>query len=221
MGLTNDNTAKLWPGIAGVLLVGFFVESTEVRADIYSFVDSRGVVHLTDRPLDARYRLLIRTNPERYVAAPRTTLRSEVPYSRAMYDSSRQYGFYSGIIHEAARQHGLNSALLKAMIQVESSFNPLAVSPKGAVGLMQLMPETAKRYGVRNRLDPRANVNAGAEFLRDLLIRYRNDLRLSLAAYNAGEGAVKKYGNQIPPYPETQRYVTLVLEYYQQYRRAM
>lgn len=112
-----------------------------------------------------------------------------------------------------AKQHRLDPALLHAVISAESSFIPEAVSEAGAMGMMQLMPSTAQRFGVDDPFDPEANIDGGARYLRHLLDRFA-DLNLALAAYNAGEAAVQSYGNIIPPYPETQRYVEKVLAYY-------
>jgi|GEM_PF-1434686 len=123
------------------------------------------------------------------------------------------------IINEAARAAGLDSALLMAVIDVESGGNPQAVSPKGASGLMQLMPGTAARHGASDLFDARQNVAAGARYLKEL-IRQFGELPLALAAYNAGEGAVQKYGGQIPPYAETQSYVPRVIARYTWYRNA-
>ena len=106
------------------------------------------------------------------------------------------------------------------MISVESSYNPKAVSNKGAAGLMQLMPGTAKRYGVADAFDPAQKLRGGANYLRDLLKLFDSDVSLALAAFNAGEDAVMKHGNRIPPYRETLRYVPKVLDYYQRYRAA-
>jgi soluble lytic murein transglycosylase-like protein len=125
------------------------------------------------------------------------------------------------VVNEVSRIYGLESALLHAVISVESRYNPKAVSPAGAAGLMQLMPHTAKRYGVTDALDPRQNLNGGARYLRDLLRLFNNDTSLALAAYNAGENAVKRHGNRIPPYRETQRYVPKVLAFYQRYRTGV
>lgn len=121
------------------------------------------------------------------------------------------------LIREAARSHGLSPALVRAVTAVESNFNIRAVSPKGARGLMQLMPETARSLQVTDVYDPRQNLQAGSRHLRGLLDRYEGDVRLALAAYNAGEGAVQRYGG-IPPYPETRRYVQRVLEEYEKAR---
>lgn len=124
---------------------------------------------------------------------------------------------YDRMVNKIARTYGVESALLHAVISVESRYNPKAVSKAGAIGLMQLMPETAKRYGVVDPHDPLQNLRGGARYLRYLLKKYNNDRNLALAAYNAGEASVAKYGNQIPPYPETTKYVPRVMGYYQKY----
>ena len=114
----------------------------------------------------------------------------------------------------AAAETKVDAGLIKAVISVESGYNPLARSPKGATGLMQLMPETARRYGVKDIRDPRENIHGGARYLRDLMAMFGNDLHLVLAAYNAGEEAVMKYGRRIPPFAETVAYVPKVLSRY-------
>jgi len=114
---------------------------------------------------------------------------------------------YEDIIAEHSRTHGVRAELVKAVMQVESAFNPYARSPKGALGLMQLMPATAQQFGVKNPFDPRENVRGGVAYLRQLLDRYENNEQLALAAYNAGPGAVDKYGQNVPPYKETRNYV--------------
>src|SRR6185436_5164670 len=118
------------------------------------------------------------------------------------------------LVHEAATQNGLDPCLIFSVMRAESSFNRMAVSPKGASGLMQLMPETAARFGVKNIFDPRENVFAGAKYLRWLLNRFQGDVRLALAGYNAGEGAVEFYGLRIPPFLETQNYVRTIYTRY-------
>ncbi len=123
------------------------------------------------------------------------------------------------LVNQAAAAADVDSALLMAVIDVESGGNPQAVSPKGATGLMQLMPETGARHGASNLFDPRQNIEAGARYLRQLM-RLFGDLELVLAAYNAGEGAVKKYGGQIPPYAETMSYVPRVMGRYLRYRNV-
>jgi soluble lytic murein transglycosylase-like protein len=114
---------------------------------------------------------------------------------------------YDDIISEHSKTHGVRADLVRAVMQVESGFNPLARSPKGAMGLMQLMPSTARQFGVRNPFNPVENVRAGVQYLRELLDRYDNNEELALAAYNAGPGAVDKHGQSVPPYRETQNYV--------------
>lgn len=122
------------------------------------------------------------------------------------------------IIEQAAERYGVDAALLHAVIAVESSYNPRAVSPKGALGLMQLMPVIVEHYGVSDPFDPEQNISAGARHLRVLLRRFKRDVSLALAAYNAGEPAVVSRGNAVPPYPETLLYVPRVLEHYQRLR---
>ncbi|MEQ1870219.1 MAG: lytic transglycosylase domain-containing protein [Vicinamibacterales bacterium] len=117
---------------------------------------------------------------------------------------------YHDLILEHARKNGVRQSLVKAVIQVESAFNPIATSPKGAMGLMQLMPATARQFGVRNPYDPAQNVEAGVQYLKQLLTRYDNDEGLALAAYNAGPAAVDRHGQTIPPYQETKNYVVKV-----------
>jgi soluble lytic murein transglycosylase-like protein len=127
---------------------------------------------------------------------------------------------YARQIQAAAHAAQVDPALIHAVISAESGYNPSARSNAGAVGLMQLMPETAARYSVTNRLDPQQNIQGGTRYLGDLLLLFNNDLRLALAAYNAGENAVVKYGNRIPPYQETAAYVPRVMTYYRKYRTS-
>jgi soluble lytic murein transglycosylase-like protein len=128
-------------------------------------------------------------------------------------------GQYGSLVTDAARRNGLDPALVAGVIEAESGFNAQAVSPAGAQGLMQLMPSTARGLGVTDALDPAQNVMGGAKLLRQLLDRYHGDTRLALAAYNAGPGAVDKYGG-VPPYAETQRYVPKVLAAVERYRQG-
>lgn len=178
-------------------------------ADIYKYVDGHGQVHLTDRPDHGGYRRLVKTWKGW----------SEAKLNFKDLFKNRQK--YSPTIAEAAKVHRLPPALLHAVITAESAYNPDAVSTAGAVGLMQLMPGTAERYGVRNRRDPTANVSGGTQYLRDLLVMFDDNLVLALAAYNAGENAVINNGRRIPPYKETEVYVQRVLKYYNDYKRDM
>lgn len=182
-----------------------------VQADIYAFMDAGGVVHFTNVPSDPRYAGMVRTPYRVPTLRPvKTTYRSPVNPDR-----------YAPLVEQAAREHNVDRALLQAMIATESGFDPRAVSRKGAVGLMQLMPETARRYGVRNPYDPADNIRGGAKYLRDLMQKFNNDLSLTLAAYNAGEDAIVQYGNRIPPYRETLDYVPRVLTLYREYQRKV
>ncbi|MDM8559456.1 lytic transglycosylase domain-containing protein [Candidatus Parabeggiatoa sp. HSG14] len=177
---------------------------TNSSVKIYKFVDSKGVIHLTDSPKDTRYKLI-------YLGGVTIPTFSSNLHSKSFND-------YSTLIQDVATRTFLEPALLHAVIQVESAYNPNAVSPKGAVGLMQLMPATAKRYGVTDRTDAAANVYGGALYLYDLLKMFNNNKRLALASYNAGENAVKRYGNKIPPYRETKNYVKKVMKLYRAYQ---
>lgn len=125
---------------------------------------------------------------------------------------------FAPIVAKAARVHGVDEALVHAVIFAESSYDPRAVSPAGATGLMQLMPATAQQYGVRDLFDPAQNVTGGVRFLRDLLARFDGNVELALAAYNAGANAVIRAGNRVPPYPATAAYVPKVIDYYRLFR---
>ena len=171
-------------------------------ADIYKYVDSNGTVHLTDRPQHDGYQLI--------QLSRKKTLMSRINYRDKEANRKR----FSGKIAEVANQYQVPEALLHAVITIESVYDPDAISRAGAGGLMQLMPATARRYGVFNRRDPTANLSGGTRYLRDLLIRFDNDIELALAGYNAGGSTVEKYGNQIPPFDETQEYVRKVLMLY-------
>lgn len=176
-------------------------------ADVYKYVGADGVAYYTDNPLHSGFRLLFKNDdpPPSAVKSRRSGV------GKAL---ARRIREFASLITTAASRYQLDPALLHAVIRAESGYNPAAVSHKGAVGLMQLMPETAARYGVLDSYDPAENIDGGARYLSDLLALFGDDLRLAVAAYNAGEGAVIKYGNQIPPYQETQTYVSRVLSYY-------
>lgn len=142
------------------------------------------------------------------------TVQIKVPIPASRHHISSGNAALDAIVSEAAAQHGLDPCLIFSVMRAESAFNLKAVSPKGASGLMQLMPETAARFGVRNIFDPRENIFAGAKYLRWLLDRFQGDVRLALAGYNAGEGAVEFYGLRIPPFQETQNYVRIIYTRY-------
>jgi soluble lytic murein transglycosylase-like protein len=194
-----------------ILLLVSAVSAGIAHADIYRYVDAEGVVHFTNVPQDSRFKVYLK---ERRKPDPVTeTLASEIRY----YDE-KDRARYAKPIQDAAKATRLDAALIHAVISAESGYNPFARSRKGAAGLMQLMPETAKRYGVKNRLDPAQNISGGARYLRDLIRMFNNDVQLAVAAYNAGENAVVRAGNRIPPYQETMTYVPRVMSYYRKYR---
>jgi soluble lytic murein transglycosylase-like protein len=176
-------------------------------ASLYGFEDEDGVAHFGDAPSDRRYRLILRDSKPAAGLQP-ASLRP-VPKPAHL----------DPLIGEAARHTRLDPALIEAVVRVESGFDSAARSPKGAQGLMQLMPATARRYGVDDPFNPAQNLLGGARYLRDLLDRFAT-LPLALAAYNAGEGAVQRHGNAIPPYAETEAYVPRVLDHYQRLKGA-
>lgn len=194
--------------------------------DVYGYVDDDGVTHLSAAPLDGRYVVFFRAQDLLDSVRERTlgvTLATGIPPRPR--PAAPQDGPWREAVQEAARTHALDPELLHALIATESAFDAGAVSPKGARGLMQLMPATAQRYGVRadGRLsleaklhDPRVNIAAGSHYLADLIRMFGGSLELALAAYNAGEGAVRRAGNRIPGYPETQNYVKTVMRLYAQ-----
>ncbi len=186
------------------------------HADIYRFVNADGVTRVTNVRPNGRYEVVVRQS--RLVQIP--DLAPVTPGSHVGRYSAGARSRYARNIQTAARATHVDPALIHAVISAESGYNPSARSSKGAVGLMQLMPETAARYSVTNRLDPEQNIRGGTRYLGDLLLMFNNDLRLALAAYNAGENAVVKYGNRVPPYRETVEYVPRVMAYYWRYRTA-
>lgn len=204
-----------------IFLLALLVSNSAV-ADIYKYVDSNGRVTYTNlRSHNSGIRhslskLIIKTPQNQY------RFRDNSYYPTIFHNFSGRisnHGYanktkFSNLIANAAYRHGVEEKLVHAVIQTESAYNAGAVSRAGAVGLMQLMPGTARRYGVMNRNDPVQNVDGGTHYLKDLLGMFNYNLKLAVAAYNAGENAVIKYNNSIPPYPETQNYVRQVLSLY-------
>lgn len=180
------------------------------HADIYGYTDEAGTLVLSDVAHDNRYALLLRTEIDRQPA-----LATPLAGGRIRWENQKRF---LPLVAEAARTYQIEEALLHALISTESGYEPGAVSKKGAIGLMQVMPGTGKRYGVSNLADPGQNIQAGARYLRDLLKQFDNDLKLALAAYNAGENAVLRHGRRIPPYRETTQYVPRVLALYERFR---
>jgi soluble lytic murein transglycosylase-like protein len=223
---SGSSTASLI-AFALALLVG------NARADLWGYLDEQGAAHFATEKLDQRYQLFFKgeTNLD---AAART--KAAAPPKSEDFSRSRMYQYvtrhpnvakFAPLIERDAKLNGLDPALVKAVIAVESAFEPAAVSPKGALGLMQLTPDTGARYGVvadkgrsaeQKLLDPAINLSIGTRYLRDLLVLFANDLGLALAAYNAGEQTVQHYKQSIPPFPETQEYVKLVRQFYALYR---
>jgi len=180
---------------AAVVLVGL---ASPAHAQIYSWRDADGrLVLANSKPQNVDS---VQTFAVAEAEGVRTTRNTAVDRSLA----------YDDIIVEHSRLHDIRPSLVRAVVQVESGFNPRAYSPKGAMGLMQLMPATAREFGVRNPFNPEENIRGGVAYLRQLLDRYDNNEQLALAAYNAGPGAVDKHGQSIPPYRETRDYVTKV-----------
>lgn len=223
-----------------IVLLWTIFSSHAAYADIYSFVDAKGVRHYSNIPNDPRFVNL--TNPKtgetklpnagKYKSgSPNATWgamgRSSSTFKNAAtLETNPSYLSVKYYIQAAAQENQIDLALLKAIIATESAFNTNAVSPKGARGLMQVMPATAQRFGVSDDhsgsiasklADPQTNIAAGTRYLRYLFNLFPNDLELVIASYNAGEGAVKRYGNRIPDYPETQNYVRSVMQLYQQF----
>jgi len=226
------------------LLALLACHAVPAQADIWGYVDEDRIPHFASSRLDERYELFLRdaVEPYRLADAPRKA-QGEVldspaepapvsstanagfvpPRMAAFFEKSPGYRAASPLLREASSLHGIDYSLLKALIATESGFNTHAISPKGAVGLMQLIPPTAARYGVaagkdgtieKKLLDPKTNIKAGTRYLADLIRMFPGRLELALAAYNAGEGAVQRAGNKIPNYPETQNYVKTVMQLY-------
>jgi Transglycosylase SLT domain len=188
--------------LAAISMITAFMIVGTVNADIYKHIDQDGVLHLTNVPSDPNVKYIMIMREKRILFQPNIDVNK-----------------YDDIINRTANKFGLDSALIKAIIKAESNFNHNAVSPVGAQGLMQLMPQTAYALSVDDSFHPEKNIEGGARYLRYLLKTYRGDLSLALAAYNAGEKAVAKYHYNIPPYRETQNYVRRVLSFYKSYSK--
>ena len=233
---TRRMPALFAAALAGLLWAG------SVQAQIWAYIDERGVAHFSNSRIYERYELFVQagsvlevlSSPPAAPDAPRqprpepasaTPTSASPAQSRLMHylTQSPRYKAVQHLLKDAAQTYRLEPELLQALIAAESGFDTQAVSPKGAVGLMQLMAPTAARYGVKSDrrrsiaqklTDPAVNLSAGSRYLRDLIAMFPGRLDLALAAYNAGEGAVQRAGNKIPNYPETQNYVKTVLQLY-------
>ena len=203
------------------------------HADVYGYIDADGMAHVSTEKLDDRYQLFMRGDATfdsdkigRGVPGVNAKPNMPSPLMKLMLQHPNLKK-YEAMVDQSAKEFSVEPALLKAIMAAESGFNPGAVSPKGAIGLMQIMPETAERYGVQGDrrktiqqklTDPKINIRLAARYLRDLQVLFPKRLELAIASYNAGERAVQKYNNQIPPYPETRNYVQLVAQFYQLYQ---
>ena len=200
MAGTNLRYLNPFFGLLAAMVI-VLLSSVPVRADIYMYVDRDGVVHFTNAPTASEndYRVYVK---EKKV------------YSSQIYSPQS----FEDYIRQASDRYGISFPLLKAIIKAESDFNPRAVSKKGAMGLMQIMPENIKAMNISNPFDPLENILGGARYFREMLDRFEGHLSLSLAAYNAGPTAVERYNNQIPPYKETENYIERVLKFYSSYQ---
>jgi Transglycosylase SLT domain len=220
-------------GLRAVALAVLLATGPAALADLWGYVDEAGVAHVATERVDARYLLFFhggtRVDPPDAVAVAEAEAREafrNTPIFQRMTAHPNVRRF-DPLIEQQAKAQKLDPALVKALIAVESGFDPAAVSPKGALGLMQIIPDTARRYRIagdrkhtleQKLLDPVINVRVGTRYLHDLLALFAGDLRLALAAYNAGEGAVSRHDNNVPPYAETEDYVKLVQQFYSLYR---
>ena len=195
-----------YTGLLGALLV--FAFAMPARGIIWMYRDSRGGLHFSNAPSEPQYQYYM----------PDLSGWKHASFGGFGAIGGARRKAYDAIIRDSARRHQVDVALVKAVIRAESDFVPRAVSPKGALGLMQLMPATARRHNVWHVFEPSQNVEGGVTHLRYLLDRYGGNLRLALAAYNAGEKAVDAYGG-VPPYPETSEYLERVMRFRASYLR--
>jgi soluble lytic murein transglycosylase-like protein len=223
-------------GVQWLLMALAILYVTPARADVWGYVDAQGIAHFSAARLDERYELFFRggdgfnagsagNSGKAVGSGPSLSSGAAAAPARllAYFEVSPNFKAVKHLLREASARHGMDYELLQALIATESGFDTRAVSPKGAVGLMQLIPPTAERYGVRadknsaiqkKLTDPATNIRAGANYLSDLIRMFPGKLELAIAAYNAGEGAVQRAGNKIPNYPETRNYVKTVMQLY-------
>jgi soluble lytic murein transglycosylase len=191
-----------------------FAWALSAQGDIYRYIDSNGVLHFTNVPVSSGYQVYLKetsTEPTD-VYELKTALRSQPPMTPSGASGTDRFDRY---IFQASRKHDISFSLLKAVIKVESDFNPHAVSKKGAKGLMQIMPENMVALNINDPFNPRENIMGGSKYLKTLLTKFDGKLPLALAAYNAGPTAVDRY-RRIPPYKETKNYVKKVMTLYHQ-----
>jgi soluble lytic murein transglycosylase-like protein len=199
--------------LISVCVLFFAVPSS---AGIYKYEDENGVLHFTNSPTDPHFKLYLRERDDEIDKRESASVPPDSVVRPAVLKAIDQT-IYDTLIAQLSRKHEIDFHLVKAIIRAESGFNPYAISRKGARGLMQLMPETAQRMNVSNIFDPKDNIEGGIRYLKYLFSLFNNDLRLSLAAYNAGENIVAQVKG-IPPYRETVDYVKKVMTFYQSYK---
>lgn len=234
--IAASTSAAAWRRKVACFLAGLaLLFAVPALADVWGYVDAQGVPHFASERVDERYELFFRNaetfdttrDPPPVVDTGPGRAPMEVPVApsklMAFFEVSPSFKDVRQHMRAASSDHNIDFELLQALIAAESGFNTTAVSPKGAIGLMQIMPATARRYGVdgdrkmaieRKLVDPKINIKTGTRYLRDLINMFPGQLELAIAAYNAGEGAVQKAGNQIPNYKETQAYVKTVMQIY-------
>jgi soluble lytic murein transglycosylase-like protein len=217
--------------IVAVLAFVSLIWATAAIADVYGYVDPEGMLHLATEKLDDRYKLFLRARDDQLgtSVAPDRKTRAEIDptlMKKRIFQILLDHpniAKYEPMIRAASKKYGLDPELVKAVVAVESGFQADAVSDKGAIGLMQLLPKTGERYGVRadrkktvemKLHDPKLNLDIGTHYLSDLLVMFPDRLDLALASYNAGENAVIRFRNTIPPFQETQAYVKLVDQFH-------
>ncbi|MCA9575280.1 MAG: lytic transglycosylase domain-containing protein [Polyangiales bacterium] len=218
------STARLTLATLAALCLPALVAPGDARADIYECRRADGTTHYTNSPGGERNcRVVVRGSDRPRATAPdRPAMDGAAAFQRPANANERssdpaRYTRYDAHIREASQLYQLPEAFVRAVVRVESDFNPNVVSNAGAMGLMQLMPSTARSMGVRDPFDPRQNILGGTRYLRVLANSFNGDLVLTVAAYNAGGGAVTRYRG-VPPYAETRRYVQRVLRHYYAYR---
>ena len=200
--MKNSFNKQFWWRLLLIIGIAVFIENPVIASDIYYYIDDEGVINFTNSPESSRIQ---------YQLFKRNTFTPTKPFT------SPSCTYYDRLISEASRRYGVDFYLIKAVIKAESDFDASAVSPKGARGLMQIMPDNFSSLNVFNPFDPRQNIMGGTLYLRRMLDRFE-DLHMAIAAYNAGPNVVASY-NGIPPYKETQQYVRRVLRYYRQFNQ--
>jgi len=209
----TDNYHKI--ATSFTLLLTLMLTNT-VQASIYMYTDKQGNQHFSERKENQDYKLLFRSETNRLPITFKNWKDKSYHHVRIPRNTTLQRKYHPLIV-QAAQQYQLEPAFIHAVITAESAYQKTAISSAGAKGLMQLMPETAKRFGVDDPFNAQQSINAGSAYLYKLLQEFKSK-RLALAAYNAGEGTVRKYNKQIPPYPETQNYVSKVMDFYWYYK---